>query len=306
MSHVSPQNPGLLNWLYISAVGIIWGSAFMSTRLALDGFGPWTVAAGRVSIAALALILIGFASGQGINKIKGIRAWSFVFAYSIISVAFALSILSWGQQYVTSAFAGVAMGIGPLLVLPLAAVFSQDEGIGPKRIAGVVLGFIGLCVLIGPTAFSSSGKTLEFWGQLACIGTASGYAIGSLITRRAPKMPPLAFAAASLALGSLFLLPLMYFIEGLPEFTSESAAYALLYAALIPTALAAVIRVRVITTAGSVFMSLTSYMVPIWSVLFGATLMGEILPKQLFFGLALILAGIALSQMRNWRRKPPT
>jgi drug/metabolite transporter (DMT)-like permease len=73
---------------------------------------------------------------------------------------------------------------------------------------------------------------------------------------------------------------------------------ALIYVAVFPTALAAIIRVRVITTAGSLFMSITSYMVPVWAVIFGITLMGETLPPQLFWALALILAGIGLSQWR--------
>ena len=95
----------------------------MANRVALDGFGPWTVTAGRISIAALALLIFGTLTGQGLDKIKGARAWGFVFAFGFISVAVALSLMSWGQQYVLSAFAGVSMGAVPLLLLPLAAVF---------------------------------------------------------------------------------------------------------------------------------------------------------------------------------------
>jgi drug/metabolite transporter (DMT)-like permease len=72
----------------------------------------------------------------------------------------------------------------------------------------------------------------------------------------------------------------------------------MIYAAIMPTAIAAIIRVRVITTAGSVFMSLTSYMVPVWSVILGVSFMNEALPPQLFIALGIILAGIALSQSR--------
>jgi drug/metabolite transporter (DMT)-like permease len=80
---------------------------------------------------------------------------------------------------------------------------------------------------------------------------------------------------------------------------SLTPSLALLYAALLPTAIAAIIRVRVITTAGSLFMNMTSYMVPAWSVVFGIVLLGEDLPPQLYTGLALILCGIAISQSRQ-------
>jgi drug/metabolite transporter (DMT)-like permease len=66
--------------------------------------------------------------------------------------------------------------------------------------------------------------------------------------------------------------------------------------------LAAVIRLRVISTAGSMFMSLTSYMVPAWAALFGVFLMGETLTPNLIYALALILGGIAISQSRNFNK----
>ena len=70
---------------------------------------------------------------------------------------------------------------------------------------------------------------------------------------------------------------------------------------LIPTGLAFFLRVRIITTAGSLFMSLVAYIVPLWAVFFGITIMGEAMRPGLFIALALILAGIALGQWRQLR-----
>jgi drug/metabolite transporter (DMT)-like permease len=298
MTQPSPQNPGALNWILILALGVIWGGAFMSVRLSLDGFGPWTVAAARTGIAGVVLWAVGEVMGQGLRTIPSPRAWAFSAVIGTGAVALPFAMLSWGQQFVPSAFAGVAMGAVPLLVLPLVAIFSREEGIGPRRIIGLILGFIGLAILLGPEALNPTGAAEEVWGRLACLAAAGCYAAGSVITRRAPKMPPLAFAASSLLIAALILVPIALVTEGLPSDFPLSPTAALLYAALFPTAIAAVIRVRVITTAGSLFMSLTSYMVPVWSVIFGITLMGEALPGQLFFALALILSGIAISQSR--------
>lgn len=290
----SPTRPGLKNWLLIIVLGMIWGTAFMGTSLALEGISLWWVAAGRLALAAAILLPIGAAMGQGLGTIRGARAWAFVTVIGVGSLALPLTLLAWGLGYVPSAFAGVAMGAVPLIVLPLVAIFSKDEGIGPRRVIGVCLGFIGLVLLVGPGAFDEG----TFAGRLACIGTAACYAVGSVLTRRAPKMPPVAFAGATLLMGALALVPLAWFLDGPPQVTQSSAAWALIYTALFPTGLAAIMRVRVITTAGSLFMSFTSYMVPLWAVLFGATIMGEALPSQLFWALGLILAGIGISQSR--------
>lgn len=294
MSAPSPSSPGLKNWLLITALGVIWGTAFMGTSLALEGLSIWWVAAGRLALAAIILLPIASFMGQGIGTIKSARAWSFVALIGTGSLALPLTLLSWGLTYVPSAFAGVAMGAVPLIVLPLVAIFSKDEGIGPRRIIGVLLGFAGLVLLVGPGAFDEG----TFAGRLACIGTAACYAAGSVLTRRAPAMPPVAFASATLLMGAAALVPLAWIIDGPPQITQSSAAWALLYTAVFPTGLAAILRVYVITSAGSLFMSLTSYMVPLWAVLFGVTLMGEALPPQLFWALGLILLGIGISQSR--------
>ena len=295
----SPISPGWLNWVLILTLGVIWGTAFMGVSTALTGFGPWWVTAGRVSLAALVLLILAPMLGQGLRHVPGPRAWGFAAAIGVGALALPFTLLSWGLTQVPSAFAGVTMGAVPLLVLPLVAIFSPEEGIGPRRIAGVALGFVGLVILIGPGALADG--TLA--GRLAVAGAALCYAVGSVATRRAPQMPPVAFAAATMLVGAVVLIPIAVVAEGMPRVTDPRALMALIYVALFPTALAAVIRVRVITTAGSLFMSLTSYMVPVWAVIFGVTLMGEDLPPQVFVALALILAGIGLSQMRAWRAR---
>lgn len=294
----SPDAPGALNWALILLLGVIWGAAFMGMSIALDGYGPFSVAAWRTVIAALILVILGQAIGQGLGRITGRRAWGFIAVLGLLNVAAPFALLAWAIQHIPSAFAGVAMGAVPLLVLPLVALFSPEEGIGPRRIAGVALGFVGLVLLVGQGAFDGTGSPAELAGRIACLTAAACYAAGSVTTRRAPPMPPIAFAAATLCAGVVFLLPLALAVEGWPADLSLRPSLGLLYVAALPTALAFFIRVQVITTAGSLFMSLTSYMVPVWAVIFGITLMGEALPPQLFVALGLILGGIALSQSR--------
>jgi len=283
-------------------LGVVWGTAFLSTAIALEGFGPRFVAAGRIAFAAITLNLLGAALGQPITSIPakaGKRGVLFVCIIGTVALALPLSLLAWGQQHVPSAFAGVAMGTVPILVLPLVYFFSPEEGIGPRRIIGMVIGFVGLIILVGPGAFSQTGGDLTFWGRLACIACACGYAIGSVLTSRAPAMAPLALAAGTMSVAALIVVPFAILTEELPSSFELRPSLALLYAALLPTALGAIIRVRVITTAGSLFMNITSYMVPIWSVIFGIALLGEALPKQLFIALGLILLGIFISQSRQ-------
>ena len=216
--------------------------------------------------------------------------------YQSVPVTLPFTLLTFGLRQVPSAFAGVAMGALPILLVPLVWLFSPDEGIGPRRIIGVALGFVGLALLIGPDETTSEGS---FWGKLAVMGAVLSYAVGSVITRRAPKMPPVAFAGASLVIGAVIVLPIALMAEGVPQDWPLRETATLVYLGLLPTGIAAVIRVRIITTAGSLFMSFVNYMVPIWSVIFGVVLLSEDLPSQLYLALAIILAGIAIAQWRS-------
>lgn len=301
MSQPSPSSPGVLNWVLVLGLGVIWGTAFMGVEVALRDFPPLTVAAGRTVLGALALLTIGPVVGQGLSRIPSARGWVFAGLIGVTAAAVPFSLLSWGQQHVPSAFAGVTMGAVPLLTLLLAMFFSREEGVGPRRVAGVSLGFLGLVILVGPGAFSGESP-LVGWGRLACVMSASCYAAANILTRRAPRMPPIALATAALTTASAILVPIALLTEGVPEIRPGGPGLALIWVALGPTALAALVQVRIIQTAGALFMSQVSYMVPVWSVVFGILILGETLPKQLFIALGLILTGVALSQWSAWRR----
>jgi len=91
----------------------------------------------------------------------------------------------------------------------------------------------------------------------------------------------------------------MLVFEGLPGWAGMRPGLAILFLGFLPTALAALLRVMVIRSAGPVFMTLVNYQLPLWSVLFGALILNEELPLRFFAALALILVGLAVSQWRN-------
>ena len=109
-------------------------------------------------------------------------------------------------------------------------------------------------------------------------------------------------AALTLVVGAAALIPAMLLIEGVPGWTDTRTGVAILFLGFVPTALAALLRVHTIRTAGAVFLTLVNYQVPIWSVVFGAWILSEDLPATLFTSLALILAGVALSQYGALKR----
>ncbi len=271
----------------------------MVVTIALRGYGPFTVAGARTTLGALALFGLLKAMDRPLPMLHG-HALGLMIAIGILNTALPFSLLSWGQQYVPSAFAGISMAALPLFVLPLAHVFS-DEPLSARKAAGVVLGFVGAIVLIGPGVLRI-GTGLEPLGQIACLAAAMSYAISSILTRNFPPMDPIALATWTLIVGSVCLIPIMLTVEGVPTWAGTEAGLAILFLGFVPTALAALLRVLVIRSAGSVFMTLVNYQVPLWSMIFGAFVLSEVLPLRFFAALALILLGLAISQWASLKK----
>jgi drug/metabolite transporter (DMT)-like permease len=294
-----------MDWIMLAALGFIWGGSFLSVEIGLTGFGPITVAAGRVAIAALILVVYACLFGDGLPPIKTStdkRIWLHCFGMALFTNALPFSLLSWGQQVVTSGFAGISMAVVPLFVLPLSHFLVPGEMLSRTKIIGFLFGFAGVVLLVGGDKIfaGQSQTTMLLMAQLACVAASCCYAIGTIITRLCPPVSTVSFAACGLMLGGFMLLPLAIWVEGVPASPRMMAMAAVGYLALFPTAVATILLTIVVRRAGPPFLSLVNYQVPVWAVIIGATVLGEALPGHFLLALGIILGGLFISQ---WRRQ---
>ncbi len=287
----------------IALLAFIWGGTFLVTEIALTEMPPFWIAATRVSLAALVMITIWGARGfQLFSQKPSSKDLSALIFIGAASSAVPFSLLAWGQQYVTSGFAGVSMAAVALIILPLAHFFVAGEQMTPRKSIGFAIGFVGVVILIGAQAFESTGAAFETAGRFACLGAASCYAVSSIVMRRLPSIDAIGLATILLLIASCITIPLALATEGLPPVPSVKIFGVLAFLGLVPTAAANFLRVLVVRSAGPVFMSLVNYQVPVWSVCLGALILSEPLPASLVWSLALILSGVALSQFGALRR----
>jgi drug/metabolite transporter (DMT)-like permease len=285
------HQPDWRDFATIAALGFIWGSSFMAVEFAIDGFGPLTVAAGRIGLGAVALLLIAKIAGQHLPKDR--KVWLGAAGMGIMANALPFTLIAFGQQHVTSAFAGIAMAVVPLLILPLAHLLVPGERLNWLKAAGVSAGFIGVVVLIGP---GPGLVDAPLFSMLACIGAACSYAIASIITRLSPPAPTLAFSAAGLMIASAMMIPIALAFEGVPATWPGAATLGVIYLGLIPTGLATLLLVFVIQRAGPSFFTLVHYQVPVWAMALGIIILGEDVPGRFAIALFLILAGQMISR----------
>ncbi len=293
------QTPTLSNWLSVLALGLIWGGTFMVVSIALRGYGPLTVACARTTLGAIALLTLMRVMKRPLPVLDA-RMLKYLGVIGILNTAVPFALLSWGQQYVASAFAGISMAALPLFVLPLAHIFT-DEKLSTRNLVGVGLGFTGAIVLIGPSVLKI-GTGMAPLGQIACIMATVSYAISSIMTRRCPPIDSITMAALLLLVGAMALIPAMLIFEGVPHIADRTSTIAIIFLGFVPTAFAALLRVTTIRSAGAVFMTLVNYQVPVWSMIFGTVILAENLPLRFFAALALILIGLMISQWNGLKR----
>ncbi|WP_299283345.1 DMT family transporter [uncultured Tateyamaria sp.] len=291
------------SWLMVATLGLTWGATFLVTEIALRGITPFWLAAGRIGFAAVLMVAIWGALGFRLFATPPPRdARIALAAIGGFSTAIPFMLLAWGQQYTTGGFAGVSMASVALIVLPLAHFLVPGERMTWRRTLGFVIGFVGVCILIGGQAFESSGQALETAGRLACVSAACCYGISSILMRRLPAVDPIGLSTVLLLIAACITVPLALIVEGWPPLPDTQTLVVIACLGLIPTAAANMLRVLVIRSAGPVFMSITNYQVPLWSVLLGAWLLNEPLPPSLLSAMVLILIGVGLSQYGALRR----
>ena len=162
-----PTAPTLGNWIGLYALGhYLGGPLFLGVALALDGFGPVSIAAGRIALGALTLGAVALIARIPLPRDPVI--WAFTAAMAVLSKRPALFLLSWSQQHVSSGFAGIHNGRDPAIRDRAGACLCAGRAADPRqRAAGFAIGLLGVAELIGPGVLRNhrlcTGKRGEGW-----------------------------------------------------------------------------------------------------------------------------------------------
>jgi len=240
-SHAEAPAARAHDWLLLSLLVVLWGSAFGLTEIALRGFSPIQVVTVRLWIGALVLVVLMVMSAEPIPR-DG-RSWAYLLAMSVLGNVLPFFLISWGQQTISSALTGILMAVMPLVVLVLAHFLVPGERLNGPKVSGFLLGFAGVVLLIGPSALAGlGGDAAEVVAQLSVLGGAVCYGLNLIIARRAPRLSVLLTAGCVLLISAL-LSSVAAFAAGdpLPTGLSTAPTVALMCLGLLSTGLATIV-----------------------------------------------------------------
>jgi drug/metabolite transporter (DMT)-like permease len=271
----------------------IWGASYLFIKVAVEDIPPAAMIELRLLIAGVVLgayfaFRVGFRSA-----VEGLRAaWRPCLVLGIINAAIPMTLVAWGETHIDSSIAGIAQASVPIFVVLLSLRFLPHEPLGPARVAGLAIGVAGVALVTG---MHPDGAWLAVAGTLAVVLSSLSYASGGVYGQLAVRATPgTVLATGSMIAGALVLLP--FAVADPPtEAPGGTAVAGLLALALLPTVLGQLLLFRMLRLFGSRRLSLVTYLMPGFAVLYGAVLLDEPVTAAALAGLVLILGGVALA-----------
>jgi len=292
-------------WMGLLILSVLWGGSFFFVGVAVREVPPLTVAAIRVLVAAIVLLAVLKLTGLALPRRR--EVWLAFLIMGLLNNAIPFSLTFWGQTHIPSGLASILNATTPISTVLVAHAFSDDEKLTPGRLLGVLTGFAGVAMMIGPDLLSGLGRNVLAQG--ACLLATLSYAFGAVYSRRFRRLGvvPMQVAGGQFIGSSLILVPLALLVEQswqipLPSWPAMAAILAL---AIVSTALGFVIYFRVMAVAGS-NVNLVTLLVPVSAVLLGVLVLGESLLPRHFAGMAVIALGLGAIDGRVFTllRKP--
>lgn len=271
------------------ALAAIWGSSFLFTRLGAAEFGVLVTAGLRVAIASALLLPMLLLRGQGAALRRNAGRILFI---GLLNSALPFVLFAYAVMSISTGLSAILNATVPLFGALIAWLWLRDRPSAP-RVLGLVIGFTGVVLLAWDKASFSAGGS--GWAVLACLLATLCYGYAANFTKRyLTGVNPLAIATGSqlgatlgLALPTVWLWP-----ERLPGWAPWLSVLVL---GIVCTGVAYILFFRLIDKLGPARAVTVTFLVPVFAVLYGTTLLGEALTPWMMGCGAVVVFGTALS-----------
>jgi drug/metabolite transporter (DMT)-like permease len=279
-------------WPLLLLLASVWGASYLFIKLAVEDIEPAPMMATRTLVAGAILagyLVVALGRSRAFAELR--RSWRPALVLGAVNAAIPFWLVAWGEKHIDSSVAGIAQSTVPIFTFLLASRVLPSEQVGLARITGVALGFVGVAVLAG---LDPRGGWWAVAGTLAVVLSSLSYAVAGVYGQvRVRTVSGPVLATGSMLAGGLILLPLA--LVQFPDHAPDAEAVGgLLALTLLGTALGQLVLFRMLRLFGSRKLSLVTYLLPGFAVVYGAMFLDEPITAAAVGGLVLILAGVAL------------
>lgn len=278
----------------LALLALIWGSSFLWIKLADRGFAPVEVTFARLALGSAALFPVVAARREALPR--SATLWAQIALAALFANASPYLLFAVAEQSVDSSTAGIINATTPLWTVTLAVAVRHQKSVTARQCAGLVVGFGGTLLIFSPW---HSATSVTSAGGLECLAASISYAISYVymdrfLARRG--MSPITLSACQLLVAAgLLAVALPLSGARTPQVSAASLA-SLVILGVLGTGVAYVLNYQIITSEGATVAATVTYLLPVVAIVLGVAVLGETVTITVLAGIALVLAGVALTR----------
>ena len=236
---------------------------------------------------------------------KGWSNWRHIIFLGTVNTAIPFTLITWsesGESGIDSAVAAVLNSTVPLFALIIAGVIVRTEKVSLNKVAGLLVGFVGIVLLFSQDLGQGSESFLP---QLAVILASLCYAVSSVYgSKYVGHMDPVAISAGQMLVAEIILVAAtLLFVDIGSQALNAATIVSIFWLGLLGSCFAYILYFFILRNWGATRTTLVTYMLPVVGVAAGVLVLNESLDWWLFIGGLLIISGIVITNWRPGRRQ---
>lgn len=302
------RQPGRV-WLGLLVLYVVWGSTYLAIAVAVETIPPFLMAGARFSLAGAALLAWSVLRARGAFQWPSRREWLDSAIVGGLLLGGGMGFVAWGEQTIPSGITALLIATMPAWITIFGRVFLGQRLPG-LALVGILIGFLGVAVLVGPTALGTSGA-LDPAGLIVVLLSPVSWGLGSLYASHRATLPgqPLVATAAQMLTGAA-VLGIMALLTGEPArldigAISTASLAAFLYLAIVGSLLAFTVFGWMLRVAPLPLVTTYAYVNPVVAVILGGLILQEPIDARTVVAGAIIVVAVALIITTRGRMAAP-
>lgn len=288
-------------WIALIILYIVWGSTYLGIKIAVETIPPFFHAGIRFLISGIILVVWQRAAG---SEMPTKSQWKSTFIVGTFLLLGGNGLVSWAEQTIPSGVAALIVGATPLFLVTLEAF--RKNGVKPtwQTIFGLIIGFIGIFVLVGPAEITGSQETLNPLGAIAVLFASLFWAMGSIYSKGA-DLPKSSFmtTGAEMLMGSIGLFVVSVLTGELNGFSfsqvSTNSWLGLIYLITMGSIVGFGSYIWLLQNAPISLVATYAYVNPIVAVILGYFFANEILEPRIWLASGIIIGAVIFINSRS-------
>lgn len=281
------------SWIQFGIVGVLWGIPYLLMKVAVADIPPALIVAGRTLIGAAILIPIAIHKRTFMDAVRGIK---YVLPYAFLEMVGPWILITSAEKEISSGLAGLLVATVPIFATIFTSMRGDHSVWHPKRIFGLVVGFIGIIALVGIESITGSSNPKAI-AMVILAAILYAYAV-LMVTSNLPGVDGVAINGLAMSITALFYMPIAIAVWPSNP-VSFNAIASLVALGVFSTAIAFMLFFIVITEIGPARGSLTTYVNTAVAVVLGIIILNEPITLGIIVGLPLVLLGSYLASRKS-------